>query len=111
LSISRELLLAADQIEAVLGGTTLEQAKQETATRRQRLRAGQAALTDFRIFWDNVGKALAGREIILIDSDKLHGRRQLFLIDPEQLRQPVPMFLPPDRNPPPRTPLREEEGP
>ena len=62
-----------------------------------RMLALQGALTDFRIYWDSVASALGGRELILIDSDKIQGRRQLFLFDPEQLRVPVPMLLPPER--------------
>jgi regulator of protease activity HflC (stomatin/prohibitin superfamily) len=111
LSWSQELLLAMDQTEALLAGTPLEQARKNTDERRRRLALVQSALTDLRLFWDSAAKALAGREMILIDSDKLHGRRQLFLLDPEQLRVPLPMFFPSERDPPPRSPLHREEGP
>jgi P-type Cu+ transporter len=63
-------------------------------------------LTDFRYFWEVVGKALEGREIILVDSDNVHGQRNLFLVDPELLRpaaapivQPV-VPIPPSNRPP-----------
>jgi hypothetical protein len=56
-----------------------------------------------------VTRALSGRELILIDADKIQGRRQLFVFDPEQLRVPVPMLLPSDRNPPARAPFRDKE--
>jgi Cu+-exporting ATPase len=111
LSWPQDLLLTMDQVEAVLRGESAEQAQKQSAERRARKLAVQAALTDFRVFWDSAARALTGREMVLIDSDKLQGRRQLFLFDPEQLRVPVPMFLPPDRNPPARGPLRQEEGP
>jgi Cu+-exporting ATPase len=62
--------------------------------RRERL-ALQAALTDFRLFWDALAEALKGRDLILIDADKVPGRRHLFLLDLDSLRVPLPsMFLP-----------------
>ncbi len=105
LNYTQELLLTMDAVEAVLNGKTPEQAKKDMDARRSRMLALQAALTDFRQYWDSVAAALTGRELLLIDSDKIHARRQLFLFDPEQLRVPVPMLLPPDRNPPPRAPF------
>lgn len=105
LTYHQELQLTLDGIEAVLQGTPPEQAKKETDERRARMLAVQGALTDFRIYWDSVARALSGRELILIDSDKIQGRRQLFLFDPEQLRVPAPMLLPSDRNPPARGPF------
>lgn len=65
------------------------------------------ALSDFRIFWDTVGRALEGRDMILVDSDRIKGQRNLFLVDPDQFRTPVPMFLPSER--PPRAPFQKEE--
>jgi len=56
-------------------------------------------LTEFRLFWDALGQALAGREKILVDADKVPGRRQLLLFDPDQMRMPAPMIVPPDRGP------------
>jgi Cu+-exporting ATPase len=53
-----------------------------------RPRKDHPELTDFRIYWDAVGKALTGRDLILIDSDKINGRRNLMLFDPELLRPP-----------------------
>lgn len=105
LTYHQELLLAMDGIEAVLNGAPLEQVQKDVQERRVRLLALQAALTDFRHYWDSLAQALTGRELILIDADKLLGRRQLMLFDPDQLRVPAPMFLPQDRNPPPRGPF------
>jgi hypothetical protein len=114
LSVRQELLLTLDAMGAVMKGTSPLQAEKEMQDRRTRLVALQGVLTDFRQYWDSVAKALTGRELFLIDTDKIMGRRQLFLFDPEQLRVPVPMLLPPDRNPPPRAPFRppgQDEGP
>ncbi|GIW81088.1 MAG: hypothetical protein KatS3mg105_2895 [Gemmatales bacterium] len=60
-------------------------------------------LTDFRMFWDAIGGALNGRSKIIIDADKVPGRRQLLIFDPEDLRPP-PVFLP-NRGLPPRQTL------
>jgi P-type Cu+ transporter len=110
LSWQQELTLNIDLVEAVLSGEPADEARKKVEQRRGKMLAVQTALTDLRVFWDTAAKALTGREMILIDSDKLHGRRQLFLFDPEQLRVPVPMFLPADRGMPPRTEL-QHEGP
>jgi Cu+-exporting ATPase len=47
--------------------------------RRERL-ARQEALTDFRAYWDALTQALSGRPKVLIDADKLPGRRSLWLV-------------------------------
>ena len=57
--------------------------------RRQSL-AQQKTLTDFRLFWDALTRALAGREKIIIDADQVPGKRHLWLVDPEQFRMPLP---------------------
>ena len=69
-----------------------------------RPRKDHPGLVDFRLYWDSVSKALAGRELILIDSDKVAGRRNLMLFDPELFRVPVPIIMRPD--PELRQPLR-----
>jgi Cu+-exporting ATPase len=70
----------------------------------------QAALTDFRLFWDALGKALNGREKLIIDADKVPGRRQLLLFDPDKFKIPVPVMIP-DRGGPARRGMNEDEGP
>src|SRR5262249_46622861 len=54
--------------------------------------ASIAALTDFRLFWDALVQALAGRDKIIIDADEVPGRRNLLLLDPESWR--LPSLLP-----------------
>jgi Cu+-exporting ATPase len=90
-------------------GVPPEEVGRDYARRRQELLAAQATLTDFRLFWEAVGRALSGRDKLIVDSDKVPGRRQLLLIDPEQFRVPVPMMGMPERGPRSRPPL--EEGP
>jgi hypothetical protein len=71
--------------------------RQYETARAQRL-ASQAVLADFRLFWDMLGEALAGREKMIIDAERVPGRRQLLLIDPDQLRVPVPILAPGGRS-------------
>ena len=67
-------------------------------------------LVDFRLYWDNLARALSGRELLLIDADQVRGQRNLMLFDPDQLRIPVPMWLPPGRGGT-RMPGSQDEGP
>ena len=76
---------------------------------RQARLALQAALTDFRLYWDALTQALAGREKVIIDADNVRGRRHLLLVDPDQFRFPFPFVLPRDGNPP-RGPRPEMPG-
>lgn len=63
--------------------------------RRRNVLATQTVLTDFRLFWETLTRALAGRDKILIDADKLPGKRQLLLWEQEPPRLPLPsMFTP-----------------
>jgi regulator of protease activity HflC (stomatin/prohibitin superfamily) len=48
-------------------------------------------LTDFRLYWDMLAAALAGRDKVIIDADKVPGRRHLWLA-PEPPR--VPLLVP-----------------
>lgn len=47
--------------------------------RRQEALTQQQKLMDFRTYWDTLSAALANREKILIDADKVPGRRNLWL--------------------------------
>lgn len=74
----------------------------------------QPGVVDFHLYWDAVSKALSGREMILIDADKVKVQRSLLLFDPEQFRVPVPILVPQMQREP-RAPFRpkdsHEEGP
>ena len=96
-----EVTLAAQAVDAVLRGQPLAEVSATQARRRDTLQQRQAALTDFRIYWESLGQALMGRDIILIDADNIRGQRNLFLFDPDSLRAPLlqtPVV--------PRTPMR-----
>jgi regulator of protease activity HflC (stomatin/prohibitin superfamily) len=108
LTFEQEMQLHLEAVDAALSGVPPAQVEADSQRRREALMATQAALTDFRLFWETLKATLTGRELVIVDSDKVTGRRHLLLVDPDQFRVPVPMLMPPDRNPPPRSPLHEE---
>ena len=104
----QEWQLLREASEVWYRGGTPAAAADSYVRRRQEHLTRQATLTDFRLFWNGLTRALRGREKVLIDADKVPGRRQLLLFDPEQFRIPVPLLLPGDRDGlPPRRPARE----
>ncbi|MGL4551450.1 MAG: HAD-IC family P-type ATPase, partial [Gemmataceae bacterium] len=94
--LSARRLSWADEAElfgALLSGTL--DGPGYAAARRARAESN-AALTDFRLYWESLSAALSGRPKFLIDSDKLPGRRTLWLVPPP----PAPVL--PSRPSPPR---------
>ena len=83
-------------------------AYQEYQRRRRARIAAQTALTDFRLLWDALSQALVGRDKVIIDGEKLPGRRHLLLFDADQFRIPLPMLMAPERSP--RSPRNERKG-
>jgi Cu+-exporting ATPase len=92
-----EWQLLQETVDAIRGGQQVSAAFRDYERRRAQRIALLMTLTEFRLFWDALGQALAGREKILVDADKMPGRRQLLLFDPEQVRMPAPMIAAPDR--------------
>jgi Cu+-exporting ATPase len=120
LTAREEWRLVKEALLAVWHGQSSATAYQDYTRNRQARLALQAALTDFRLYWDALAHALTGRQKIIIDADQVPGRRHLLLIDPEQLRAPLSGAILRESNPsPPRrgletTPQRGEppsEGP
>jgi Cu+-exporting ATPase len=97
LTAQEEWALARDLAHAVLQGQAPAEAYQDYERRRAAALSLQAVLTDFRLFWNALRNALAGREKVLIDADKLPGKRHLLFLDPEQFRMPVPILSPQER--------------
>jgi regulator of protease activity HflC (stomatin/prohibitin superfamily) len=94
LSAEAEWLLALDAIGEIRAGQAPAAAYGRYQSRRAELLALQPVLNDFRLFWTELGRALAGRDKMIIDADKVPGRRNLLLLDPEQFRVPIPMLAP-----------------
>ncbi|CAN5603565.1 hypothetical protein BH10PLA2_BH10PLA2_22960 [soil metagenome] len=76
--------------------------------RNQHLRS-QIDLTDFRLYWNALSRALNGRDKVLIDSDKVPGRRNMLLFDPEPFRSSV--LLPATTDRPRGRGEKSNEGP
>jgi len=107
LDFVQEFNLTLAATDEVLRGRPVAKVEEEQRQHHDQLQQMQGALTDLRIYWDILGNALVGRDLVLIDADHINGQRNLFLFDAEQLRAPV--LLPTDRNPTTRTPFRSEE--
>jgi Cu+-exporting ATPase len=99
LSAAQEWRLLRQMLAAVAAGKDARLAYQEYQAARQELLAVQKFVTDFRLSWEALTRALAGRDKVIVDADKVPGRRHLLLFDPEQFRPPAPMLLPTDRSP------------
>jgi P-type Cu+ transporter len=97
LSLRQEAALLYEAAQAYQGGQSADQVWRDYLERRQQWQKVQATLTDFRLFWNAVGAALTGRQKLIVDADKLPGRRQLLLVDPDLFRIPLPIIAPPER--------------
>jgi Cu+-exporting ATPase len=115
LPFEHECPLFLDAVGGLLRGDDAADVYADYARRRAQAQAAQAVLMDFRLYWEALGRALSGRELVLVDAANVPGRRQLLLLDPEQFRMPFPVLVPQGRNNmPDRAPARpsgEGEGP
>lgn len=91
---AQELTLYMSSVQEVLKGADPVEVEARYARKKSDLVAQQATLTDFRLFWEMLGRALMGRDLVLIDADKVSGRRNFLLLDSDQFRPP-PIVLPP----------------
>jgi Cu+-exporting ATPase len=80
--------LVWEAYELLAAGRPREEVRREYRERRKDLLERQAALTDFRLYWDSLTQALAGRSKVLIDADRLPGRRSLWLVPFEPFAVP-----------------------
>jgi Cu+-exporting ATPase len=99
LSAAREWELLGAAVAAVLSGQSSDEAGKDYQRRRGEALAAQVALTDFRLYWDGLGAALAGREKVIIDAEKIPGRRHLWLLPTEPFGFPFPAMAPAERGP------------
>jgi Cu+-exporting ATPase len=59
----------------------------------------QAMVTDFRLFWEGLTRAVKDRDLVIVDADKVPGRRNLFLLDLNRLPVPLPAAVAPVQKP------------
>jgi Cu+-exporting ATPase len=111
LGLREELHLLGEAAQTLRRGQKPEIVYRAYEQKRGEALTLQAALTDFRLFWDALAQALSGREKVIIDADHVPGRRHLWLLDPEQFRVPVPIMAPAERSPiSPRGSRNESHG-
>jgi regulator of protease activity HflC (stomatin/prohibitin superfamily) len=99
LSSDDETALAMRAAQQLFAGQKLDEIATTYHVERGTRLAQLPALVEFRLYWDAAARSLSGRKMLLIDSDKVVGRRNLMLFDPEQFRIPIPMLLPQERAP------------
>jgi regulator of protease activity HflC (stomatin/prohibitin superfamily) len=107
LSFETEAELFGSLLRAAANGQAPADAVRDYRKRHDEALSRQAALTDFRLYWDLLAAALTGREKVIVDADKVPGRRHLWLLPFDAFRVPVPIMAgPPERGPmaPPRGP-------
>jgi P-type Cu+ transporter len=84
-----EAQLAAELIGSIFNGRNADAAASEYRQRRADLLAARRSLTEFRLAWEALSLALSGRAKIIVDVDRIPGRRQLLMYDPGPLPPPV----------------------
>jgi hypothetical protein len=90
LSWSNWFRLAQEMSALLEAGWPVEKVKEAYKERRREVIEQQEALVDFRLYWESLTAALAGRPKMLIDSDKVPTRRSLWLVPFEPAPYPVP---------------------
>jgi Cu+-exporting ATPase len=90
LSAADWLTLAGEVYDDLAAGVPKDQARERYRRRRQELQQRQAELVDFRLYWDGLSTALTGRPKVLIDAERLPGRRALWLVPFEPMPAPLP---------------------
>jgi hypothetical protein len=88
--IARDLQTTAASDVEKTERTSLARAHADAFNLKLAARRGVEALADFRLLWDSLGQALAGRDKIVIDAEGVRGRRNLWLFPPEWMRLPAP---------------------
>jgi regulator of protease activity HflC (stomatin/prohibitin superfamily) len=101
LAWNEELALLAEAAGELEQGRPASDAAREYRRRRRARLEEQAALTDFRLYWESLAEALAGRPKVLVDADKLPARRSLWLV-------PFEPAVPPPLPARPRRPAADE---
>jgi hypothetical protein len=100
LDLAQEYRLLEPTLVALAEGQLEEEVWADYDRRRRQAQAARAALSDFRLYWDRLGQALSGREKLLIDAEKINGKRNFLMFDPDVFRMPLPLMSAPERTPP-----------
>ncbi len=98
---------ALSAAEEALRGEPVAEVEKRWQQRKREQELARRTLTDFHWYWNAIRNALAGREMLLVDTDQLKGQRNLLVADPELFRAPAPMILPGAASP--RPPFRRPD--
>ncbi len=90
-----EQKLMTEKATRIQAGENADAVARDIDNRRKQKLAERRALTDFRLYLDAIVIVLKGRDKILIDVDKLPGKRHLLLMDPESGPRLPPVAFPP----------------
>jgi Cu+-exporting ATPase len=99
LDLAEEWRLLHDSWLEVIKGKSVSAAGEDYLRHREQALSRQVLLTDFRLYWDALSAALTNRDKIVIDTDRMPGRRSLWLIPFEQFRPQIPLLMPGARRP------------
>jgi Cu+-exporting ATPase len=100
LSPGEEWGLLRDALHAYADGQDADGVARDYQRRRGEMLATRAALVDFARYWEKLTAALAGREKIVIDADKVPGRTHLWMVPIEPFPFPLPGMMLPRREDP-----------
>lgn len=89
LGIVDEAAMLGEAVAAILAGGEPESALADYRKHRDDRIAVRRSLTEFRLAWDALAGAMSGRAKVIIDADRVPGRRQLLLFDPGPLAPPI----------------------
>jgi hypothetical protein len=96
--VGEEWGLLRDALHAYANGQDADGVARDYQRRRGELLATRAALIDFARYWEKLTAALAGREKVVIDADKVPGRTHLWMVPIEPFQFPFPAMVPPRRS-------------
>jgi Cu+-exporting ATPase len=86
-----EARLLSHLVTVLSNGESTDVAMSDYRRQRAERLAVRRSLTEFRLAWDALTTAFGGRAKVIVDADRVPGRRQLLLYDPGPLPPPVPI--------------------
>src|SRR5438067_467852 len=89
---AEEWALVRDTLAHWGKGAGVEEANRAYQRKRAEAVARYETLTDFRLHWDRLLPVLGARRLMLIDAQKLPGRRHLWLVPFEPRPLPAPVL-------------------
>ena len=89
----------------------VDQAVARWRKERDALIHSYATLIDFRLYAETFTRALSGRDLTLIDAEKVRVQGNLWFFESDPFRFMIPPFLGPGAERPARGPARPDEGP